>query len=146
MRKILLSAIAGAAVAVVPALADKPSHPPHPPKPAKCKVRNVGYEARGTLVSQNLTQTQGAGTPTKSDDRWSGTIEVNVTRASHKAPTGDQTFTVTNIRVRWSKTTPAAGDRVVLHGKITALGKKCDQTGFTPTITIKRVEFKNKKA
>jgi hypothetical protein len=34
---------------------------------------------------------------------------------------------------------PVAGDRVQVMGKVTTLAKKCVQTGFTPTVTIKRV-------
>ena len=40
---------------------------------------------------------------------------------------------------------PKAGDRVKLHGKITRLKRKCDQTGFTPVITVRRVQFKAAK-
>ena len=65
MRKIITLAVAGAALAVVPALAAKPADKPaHPPKPAKCKVHSVGYNAKGTLVSQSLTQSKGADTAT----------------------------------------------------------------------------------
>ena len=42
--------------------------------------------------------------------------------------------------------TPKAGDRVKVKGRITRLAKKCDQTGFTPKITVRRVEFKPAKA
>jgi hypothetical protein len=97
MRKILISAVAAAAMAVVPALAAKPAtaptHPNHPDHPAKgvCKPKHVvGFNAKGTLIASNLTQTQGTATTTDtSDDRYSGTVEVNVTKANHKAPTGD---------------------------------------------------------
>src|SRR5690348_7677554 len=98
MRKILLSAVAGAALAVVPAIAAKPTTPTHPEHPAKakgrCKPKHiVGFNAKGTLIASNLTQTQGQATPTDtSDDRYSGTVEVNVTSANHKAPKGDQTY------------------------------------------------------
>lgn len=161
MRKIMIIAAAGAALAVAPALA-KPTHPPHPATPDhaakphgngnihQCKVHNVGYHAKGTLVSQTLTQTAGADTPTdKRDDRYSGDVVVNVTRANHKAATGEQTFTLTSARVHYydanhdgTADTPAAGDTVRIHGKITKLNKKCDQTGFTPTVTVKRISFK----
>jgi hypothetical protein len=143
MRKILITAVAGAALAVAPALAAKPaSKPEHPPHPAKCKINSVGYNAKGTLVSHTLTQTKGADTATDpSDDRWSGDIVVNVTRANHKAPTGQQTFTVTDIRVNWGDTAgaPAAGDTVRLHGKLTKIKKKCE--GPSTVITVKHVGF-----
>ena len=151
MRKIITLAVAGAALAVVPALAAKPADKPaHPPKPAKCKVHSVGYNAKGTLVSQSLTQSKGADTATKSDDRWSGNVTVTIKKANHKVTTSS--FDVTDIKVRWydadhngTADTPAAGDRVGLHGNVTKLGKKCDQTGFTPTVTLKKVDFKKAK-
>ena len=137
MRKILISAVAGAALAVVPAMADKP---PHPPKPAKCKVRNVGYNAKGTVVSQTLA----AGTV---PGRFSGNITVTIKKANHKVT--QFSFDVTNIKVHWKDTDGnglpneiVAGDRAGLHGKVTALKKSCDQTGFTQTVTLKKVDFK----
>jgi hypothetical protein len=164
MRKILISLVAGAALTAAPALATKPQHPDHPAKPAKpakpnhgtsnkCKTQNVGYNAKGVLVSQALTQTQGTATPTdKSDDRYSGDVAVNVTKANHKAPTGAQTFTLTDAKVSWydangdgTADVPAAGDTVGIHGKITKLSKKCAQTGFTPTVTVKKLSFKQAK-
>src|SRR4051812_22966493 len=146
MRKIITIAVAGAALAVVPALAAKPaSKPAHPATPAKCKVHKVGYNAKGTLVSQTLTQSAGEGTATKSDDRWSGNVTVTIKKANHKVTTSS--FDVTNIKVRGFDTAnpPLAGARVGLHGKVTKLGKKCDQTGFTATVTLKKVDFKKAK-
>jgi hypothetical protein len=149
MRKILITAAAGAALAVAPALAAKPAEKPaHPPHPAKCKINSVGYKAKGLLVSQTLTQTKGADTPTdKSDDRWSGPLTVDVKKANHKAPKGVQTLTLTDAKVSWydanhdgTADTPAAGDTVRLHGKLTKYKKKCTQD--TPVITVKRVSFK----
>ena len=151
MRKILITAVAGAALAVAPALAakpaNKPDHPAKPPHPAKCKINTVGYNAKGTLVSHTLTQSKGADTPTdKSDDRYSGDITVNVTKANHKAPTGQQTFTVTDAKVSFydaandgTDDAPAAGDTVRLHGKITKYKKKC--TSDTTVVTVKRISF-----
>ena len=167
MRKTIMIAIAGAALAVAPALA-KPTHPPHPVKPAhpakpdkpvkpthpsqskRCKTHKLGYNAKGTLVSQALTQTQGADTPTDTrDDRYSGDVVVDVTKANHKAPKGVQTFTLTDAKVHsydanndGTADTPAPGDRVSIHGKITSLSKKCDQTGFTQAITVRSISFK----
>lgn len=115
----------------------------------KCsKPLSVGYNARGTLVSSNLTQTKGQDTAKKGDDRWSGTVTVNVTKANHKSPKGEQTFTLTNGRVFFVDAdhnnvpdTPKAGDRVRLHGKITKLRHGCDATGFTPEITVRHVHL-----
>jgi hypothetical protein len=36
--------------------------------------------------------------------------------------------------------------RVKTHGKITKLPRHCDQTDFTPTLTVKRVDLKQPKA
>jgi hypothetical protein len=152
MRKFLLSAAVLAAVVAVPAQAKSPN--PHPPQSNKCKPHKHAYIAYGTLVSQSLTQSKGADTPDKkSDDRWSGSITVNVTKVNHHAQKGEQTYTLTDARVRWYDAdhngqvdTPKAGDRTKLIGKITTLSKKCDQTGFTPEITIKQVKFNPAKA
>jgi hypothetical protein len=76
-----------------------------------------------------------------------------VTKANHKAPKGEQTFTLTNARVRFGDADrnhvadePKAGDRVQLHGKITQLRRSCDHTGFTPEITVRNVRFRAPKA
>lgn len=133
------------------------AHKTHPAKEHKtrptCQPHAVGYNARGTLVSASLTQTAGVGTPKRGDDRWSGTLTVNLTKANHQAPTGEQTFTLDNARVRFADAdhnhvadVPKAGDRVKLHGKITKLNRKCDQTGFTPQITVRHVRFRAPKA
>jgi hypothetical protein len=149
MRKIIMTAAAGAALAVAPALA-QPTHPPkpdHPTKSQKCKTHNVGYNAKGLLVSQTLTQSKGADTATTGDDRYSGDITVNVTKANHKAPKGEQTFTVTDARVHFydaagdGTADPAvAGDKVSLHGKVSRTQKKC--TPAATTFTVKSISFK----
>ena len=153
MRKILISAVAASAMAVVPALAAKPTAPTHPNKPdhptkGQCKPKHVvGFNAKGTFIASNLTQSQGVGTPDTSDDRYTGTVEVNVTKANHKAPTGDQTYTLTDSKVSFYNdtngqpvTTPVLGDIVHVHGKIGHAPKKCP--GPTNVITaITRVSF-----
>jgi hypothetical protein len=152
MRKIAVAATALAAVVAMPAQANT-DKPDHPSKSHKCKPHAVGYKASGTLESESLTQTQGAGTTTRRDDRYSGDLTVNVKKANHHGATGSQTYTVTDARVKFydanhdgTADTPKAGDRVKVKGRITRLSKKCDQTGFTPKITVRRVEFKPAKA
>jgi hypothetical protein len=150
MRKILITAAAGAALAITPALASKPaSKPQHPSQSQKgkahtkakgrCKVHTVGYLAKGSFVSQSLTQTAGADTATDtSDDRWSGDVVVNVTWANHKSPKGEQTFTLTNGTVAWdAANTAAAGDTVKIHGKISHQAKKCNGPDSAAVTTIK---------
>ena len=150
MHKLMICAVALAAVVVVPAQA-KPTQP-HPAKSHKCTPHKVAYKASGTLVSESLTQTAGADTPKRGDDRYSGSLTVDVTKANHHAAKGEQTYTLDNARVRFydadhnrTGDEPKAGDRAKLIGKITRLSKKCDDTGFTPTTTIRKVDFKPAK-
>jgi hypothetical protein len=133
--------LVGAAQAV------KPPHPQHPGHPAKshpksCAARAEGYNASGTLVLASLS-------PAAGHHRYSGTIEVNVSRANHRAAKGDQTFTLTDARVVFhhgvNATAPAGGSRVGLHGKITELPKGCSTTGFSSTITVRDVDIRNAK-
>jgi hypothetical protein len=150
MTKVAIAALAVAAAVAVPAQAkpDKSHSQSH-----KCTAHTVGYNASGTLESQSLTQTRGAGTARRSDDRYSGTLTVTVTRANHNGATGSQTYTLDNARVRFydanhdgTADQPKAGDRVKVQGTTTRLAKKCDQSGFTPTTSIRRVTFKPAKA
>jgi hypothetical protein len=145
MRRIAIGALALAAAVAMPAQAK-------PDKSHKCTPHAVAYKASGTLESQSLTQTKGADTARRSDDRYSGGLTVDVKRANHHGATGSQTYTVDNARVRFydanhdgTKDVPKAGDRVKVKGRITRLGKKCDSTGFTPTLTVRKVEFKPAK-
>ena len=152
--KAAATATALAAVAVVPAQASKPAeHPSHPSASHKCTPHKVAFIASGKLESSALTQTAGADTTTRRDDRYSGDVTVDVKRASHKAPTGTQTYTLDNDRVKFydanhdgTADEPKAGDRVKVKGKYTRLAKKCDQTGFTSTTDVRRVEFRAAKA
>jgi hypothetical protein len=144
---------AGALVIAVPAFAAKPPHPTHPIHPAhpshpagggkgKCAPLNRGYSARGTFGSDSLT-------PATKNNHYNGTLTVNVTKANHKAPTGSQTFTLTNARVIFGKgvgTAPATTDTVALHGKITVLPHGCTSTTFTSTITVKDATIKVAKS
>jgi len=154
MRKFPIYAGLAALALAVPAQAHE--HPAKGPKSkqkaGKCQPHAVGYNARGTFVSSDLTQTAGQLTPERGDDRYSGDVKVNVTKANHKAPTGEQPFTLDNARVKFADAdgngvadVPKEGDRVKLHGKVTRLNRKCDQTGFTPQITVRRLQFKAPK-
>jgi len=122
----------------------KPATPSHGSKSHKCKPHGVAYVVGGTLVSGTLTA--------NTDGTYSGTLTVHVTQANHhaKAVKGtDQTYTLTNAKLKLNGEDPAAlvvGSRVKLQGKITRLAKKCDQTGFTATTTIKRGTIKPPEA
>lgn len=118
----------------------------------RCTPRKVGYVARGDYVSSSLMQTEGAGTTeTTHDDRFSGTLVVAVTRTNRHARADNgttKTYTLTNARVRLADRNgdgtldqPVAGDRTKVQGKITRLNRRCDSTGFTPELTIRRVQF-----
>lgn len=140
MKKVaILGAFAVLALALVgPAQAKKVTYEP---AGKSCTPRSVGYNATGTLVSSSLTA--------DGNGRYSGTIEVDVTRANHKAPTGIQTYTLVAARVKFHKgvdaQAPAVGSRVKVHGRITKLGKRCPTEGFTPAITVKKVDVRQAK-
>jgi hypothetical protein len=131
---------------VLPAQASTAKHPPYnvkPPKPypIKCTAQDVGFRASGTLISATLNHASGR--------TFNGTIAVNVMRANHQAPTGSQTYPLSNARVYFhhggSRTAPAPGSRVQLTGTITELRDHCQMAGFTPTITIRKVDLRRPK-
>jgi hypothetical protein len=155
-KKIIIAGLV-AAVAAVPAQA-RPTRPPHKQHTAptvqakthadRCAPHSARFRAKGLLVSESLTQTAGTGTPGKHDDRYSGNVVVDVQKAHH-APTGQQTFTLDNDKVKFydadhnhAADDPKAGDRVKVKGKITRLHKGCDTTGFTPTVDVQKVDFR----
>ena len=136
--------LAGVAQATKPPHPQHPAHPGHPakPSPKSCAPRSEGYNASGRLVAASLA-------PAAGHHRYSGTIEVVVTRANHRSAPGDQTFTLTDARVLFahgvSATAPAAGSRVGLHGKITELPKGCSTTGVSPAVTVRAVDVHRTK-
>jgi hypothetical protein len=138
MKRILMLA----AVAFATTAAGAQAHPPKPHHDAAnhCKPRAVGFHASGTLVSQALTQTAGADTSTKRDDRYSGTITVEVKRANHRAPKGVQTYTLDNDRVHGAD--PKPGDRVKLYGKLTRARHGCTEPAAA-AVDLRRVRFKS---
>lgn len=134
-----MAILAAAAIAASPAQAHTPK-----PKPSPCTHAGAGFNASGALVSQALTQSAGAATATRSDDRYSGTVTVAVTRANHGAPAGTQTYTLDGDRVRFADANgdgtadaPKAGDRVKLHGTVTHPRAACPST-----VDVRRVVFK----
>jgi hypothetical protein len=146
-RKILVAACA-AALTTTPAWAHGRSgdHPTAPARSHKCRPHKVGYVASGTLSAQTLALDAGART-------YSGDVTIDVTKTNHAAK-GDKrttkTYMLDHARVvlgledqnadgRVDLADVAGGDRAKVIGKVTVLAKKCDQTGFTPTLTIKRL-------
>jgi hypothetical protein len=141
MRRMLLATSLGVLAVAVPAQAKPDKTPPghQPGHQHACVAHNAGYNATATLVSAALTSGTRPG-------HFNGSLQVNVTRANHRAPTGMQGLTLTDARVRFghglSQTNLPAGSVVKLHGKITELPKSCSTAGFTPTITITKVDIR----
>ncbi len=166
MKKLTLTALAAALAFAVPAQAERPADPGHQRsergaahnqdrsdgKSRRCQPRKVGYVARGSYVSGTLTQTAGADTADeRGDDRYSGTVIIEVKRTNRHARADKdttKTYTLTDARVGFAdrdgdgtRDLPVAGDRTKVQGKITRLNRRCDQTGFEPELTVKRVKF-----
>jgi hypothetical protein len=123
-----------------------PSHPGHPGNSNMCMQRNVAYIVSGVLKEEKLTE--------NTDGTYNGTLEVTITHTNRHAAgdKGTKTYTLTNARVKLRVADIdhdgivglddlVAGDRVKVIGKITALSKKCDQSGFTAQTTIHKVIF-----
>lgn len=153
MKKIVVFAVLSALALAVPA-AQAVEYVPAPPpeghghghgkdhgKSHKCQPHAVGYNATGTLIASGLSA--------QGKDRYSGTLEVQVNRANHHGLTGDQTFTLTSAKVFFhhgvDAQSPAVGSRVKLHGKVTQLAKKCPTEGFTPAVTVRKVDIRQAK-
>jgi hypothetical protein len=120
----------------------------HPGQSHKCTHHKVAYVASGTLVSQTLSK--------NSDGAYSGEVTVKVTHTNHHA-IGDEGATkayknLENVHVTFALADTnndgsvglddlKEGDRVRLIGKITTLAKRCSQSGFMSTTTIRRIVF-----
>jgi hypothetical protein len=144
MKKILVLGTLGLLALVVPAQA-APNYAPEPPAHShshRCQPHSIGYNATGTLVSSSLTA--------EGNGRYSGTLVVDLSRVNHRGASGEQTFTLSDTRVIFhhgvEPTAPAAGSRVKLHGKTTKLNGHCSSEGFTPTITVKKVDVRQAPA
>ncbi|MBV9944718.1 MAG: hypothetical protein JO262_21515 [Solirubrobacterales bacterium] len=59
----------------------------------------------------------------------------------------DVTYTLSNAKVTFGDGTnpPAPSDSVKVVGRISKLGKKCSQTGFTPTFTARKLAVQGAK-
>lgn len=117
----------------------------HPGTSHRCKPHGVAFILSGTLEKQTLVK--------NSDGTYSGEIALeSVKRTNHhaKGAKGPFTVTSTHVTLRVSDINSdgtvgiddvVKGDNVKLIGKITTLAKKCDSTGFTATITVRRAIF-----
>ncbi len=141
----LLAGGAVVAVALIPGGAEAKK-----PKPSKyCAPKTVGFKARGVFVSGNMVQSQGADTAKRRDDRYNGEFFVNVRKANHGAPKGEQQYLFENARVKFkprSDTTPDAGDRVHVFGRLTKVrGRRCGDPS-THVSKVRRIHIKAKRA
>jgi hypothetical protein len=132
------------AVALIPGGAEAKK-----PKPSRyCAPKTVGFHARGVFLSGNMVQSQGADTATRRDDRYNGEFFVDVKRANHGAPKGEQQYLFEDARVKFkpkSDTSPDAGDRVHVYGKLTKIrGKRCENTSTTVS-KVRRLRIKAKR-
>ena len=138
MKKLVLLAVFAVAVTVAPVQAKGPG-----PKAQKCQPHPVAYIVSGTLAGGSLTL--------NSDGTYSGSLTVHVTKANNHAKAIKdtiQTYTLANTKAKLHGENAAAltaNSRVHLNGTITTLAKKCDQTGFTPAVTIKKADIKPPK-
>ena len=121
--------------------------PSDPGNSHKCTPHKVGYVASGTLLSQTLAK--------NAHGTYSGELTVEVKNTNHHA-VGDKgktkTYKVKNVRVTFGLADTnsdgsvglddlKAGDQVKLIGKITAMAKKCSQSEFTATTTVRKIVF-----
>jgi len=152
-RKIALVACA-AALTTSPAWAHgRDDHPTPSTRSHKCTPHKVAYVAAGTLADQTLVLDAAAAADGAAKPTYSGDVTIDVTKTNHAAK-GDKgttkTYTLDHARVvlglddqnndgRVDLADVARGDRVKVIGKVTKLSKKCDQTGFTPELTIKKL-------
>ena len=148
MRRISLLALALMATTVavaVPAQAAKKG--PTGPTGNKCQPHAVSYVVSGKLTVVGALVADPA--PAKT---YSGTLTVHVTKTNNHAKADKsltKTYTLSHAKVSFgagvNMTSPAAGSKVNLKGTITTLASKCSHTGFTPTITITKVEIHRAK-
>ena len=166
VRKVLVTACA-AALATTPAWANPGRSPTDPPRATgqhgqhgrspsrshRCTPRGIAYVAAGTLRGHTLVldATTSADRPAK--PTYSGDVTIDVTRANRQARADKgttKTYTLDHARVvlglsdqngdaRVDLGDVLPGSRAKVIGKVTKLNRKCDQTGFTPQLTIKKL-------
>lgn len=168
VRKILLTACA-AALTTTPAWAhpgrapgQSEQHARSPSRSHRCMPHGIAYVAAGTLRSHTLVL-DGSGEPgptvaTTSADRpakptYSGDVTIDVTRANRHARADKgttKTYTLDHARVLLGLSDRNGdgsvdlgdvlpGSRAKAIGTITKLSSHCDQTGFTPVLTIQKL-------
>lgn len=149
--RIILITASAAALAATPAIAHPGRDHARGRSQHGCTPHKVGYVASGTLRAQTLALDAPG---------YSGDVTIDVARANRHAR-ADKGRTVTymldHARVvlglddqngdgRVDLGDVAVGSRAKVIGKVTKLGKKCDQTGFTPQLTITKLVVHEPKA
>jgi hypothetical protein len=119
-----------------------------PSQPHRCTPHAVAYVAAGRLVSHTLVQDGAEPTPTvaraargPSGPTWSGDVTIDVKRTNRHARADKgttKTYTLDHARVLHFADA-VAGSRAKVIGKVTKLAPRCDQTGFTPELTIRKL-------
>lgn len=104
-----------------------------------CKKHGKGYNVKGLLVSTDLDQVAGADTARWGDDRWTGTVVVEVVKGNKRGrrDLGLSSYAVKNVRVVGAKNgvIPDEGTRLELIGKQTAACAPAPTTPTTPPAT-----------
>lgn len=111
-------------------------------KPCKAKAKGKGYEVQGSFAWADLEQVAGAATTRTNDDRFSGTVVVDVEKGNRRGrrDLGLSSYAVSGVRVIGAAadgTLPGEGTRVQLVGKqLTAKQtRSCDPQPTTPDPT-----------
>ncbi|HEU4701292.1 MAG TPA: hypothetical protein VFS37_02335 [Conexibacter sp.] len=128
-------------------------------RPHRCVAHGVAYVAAGTLTGHTLVlDGSGGPTPTVSAARadkptYSGDVTIDVRRTNRHARADKgttKTYTLDHARVvlaledqnddgRVDLGDVQPGSRAKVIGKVTKLRRACDQTGFAPALTIKKL-------
>ena len=123
-------------------------HGRHPAQSHRCAPHEVAYVAAGRLVSHTLVLDGAPPTPSLAraargpdGPTYSGDVTIDVRRTNRHAR-GDKgttkTYTLDHARVlHFDDAVP--GSRAKVIGKVTKLARRCDQTGFTPELTIRKL-------
>jgi hypothetical protein len=137
-------------------------HARSPSRSHRCTPHGIAYVAAGRLTGQTLVP-DGSGGPnptvaTTSADRpakptYSGDVTIAVARTNRHARADKgttKTYTLDHARVLFGLSDQNGdgsvdlgdvlpGSRAKVIGTITKLSRHCDQTGFTPVLTIRKL-------
>ena len=148
--RIAVLALAATALVAAPATAHKTGQAHSHGKSKRCKPHNVAYVASGILAGHTLVQTEGAATTDTGDDRYSGTLTINVKRTNKHARGDDETtktYTLEDDKVSFGEgvtlqTAVVGQTRVKVIGKIARVHRKCQQPNPPAQPNIRKAVFK----